>query len=59
MSKTEPNGCLSTILGLVGIKLGEQAPSTDELPFRLGDDFLSPAELSFSAPSREVSGSVV
>ena len=57
---SEPKGCLTAILGLFGIRLGSKTvDSTDladadvpidptqPLPFRLRDDFLSPAELSF------------
>lgn len=43
----EPRGCLATILGLLGIKLGAAAKNTGELPYRQRDDFLSAAELSF------------
>ena len=46
MSDREPQGCLSVILRLFGIKIGKPATSED-LPYRLRDDFLSPAELSF------------
>ena len=57
---SEPKGCLAAILSLIGIKLGgervaaidltdteEQIDPTQPLSFRLRDDFLSPAELSF------------
>jgi len=43
---SEPKGCLAAILRLFGINLGEPR-TTGELPYRLRDDFLSPAELSF------------
>lgn len=43
----EPKGCLTALLSLVGIKLGGTTKSIDELPYRLRDDFLSAAELSF------------
>lgn len=43
---SEPKGCLAVILQLFGIRLGGPAAS-EELPYRLRDDFLSPAELSF------------
>lgn len=45
----EQKGCLSTILSLLGIKTrGQQSHSeAEELPYRLRDDFLSPAEASF------------
>lgn len=44
---SEPQGCFSAILRLFGIKLKVPTPAADELPYRLRDDFLSPAELSF------------
>ena len=47
MNKTEPKGCLGAILGLFGIKPGGQAAGKSDLPYRLRDDFLSPAELAF------------
>jgi hypothetical protein len=43
-------GCLGWLLGLIGIQLGEKDDDGKELdhyPFRLRDDFLSRAELSF------------
>ena len=44
MSRPEPQGCLFAILKLFGIGgANEQV----DLPYRLRDDFLSPAELSF------------
>ncbi len=46
MNKSEPQGCLLAILQLFGISTGSK-PVEDELPYRLRDDFLSPAELSF------------
>ncbi len=46
-SSEEPKGCLAAILRLFGINLGEVAKSTTSLPYRLRDDFLSPAEYSF------------
>lgn len=42
-----PRGCLAAILALFGIKLGDAATSSAELPYRQRDDFLSAAELSF------------
>lgn len=42
-----PNGCLAAILALFGIKLGDSATASAELPYRQRDDFLSAAELSF------------
>jgi very-short-patch-repair endonuclease len=47
MTNQEPQGCLTAILGLIGIRLGGQTNPTQQLPYRLRDDFLSPAELSF------------
>lgn len=48
MDDSEPQGCLAAILRLFGIRLGGTQTETDEqLPYRLRDDFLSPAELSF------------
>lgn len=48
MDETEPQGCLAAILRFFGIRLGAADGSTSEhLPYRLRDDFLSPAELSF------------
>lgn len=46
MTKPEPQGCLLAILQIFGISTGSK-PVEDELPYRLRDDFLSPAELSF------------
>lgn len=46
MTKSEPQGCLLAILQIFGIGTGGK-PVEDELPYRLRDDFLSPAELSF------------
>jgi len=46
MTKPEPQGCLLAILQLFGISTGSK-PAEDELPYRLRDDFLSVAELSF------------
>lgn len=41
-------GCLTSILRLIGIDLVKMAaPAAQTLPYRLRDDFLSPAELSF------------
>jgi hypothetical protein len=48
MNKPEPQGCLAAILRLFGNRLGgTQTGTADQLPYRLRDDFLSPAELSF------------
>ena len=40
----QPSGCLGFFLRLFGIKPGK---AKNDLPYRLRDDFLSPAELSF------------
>jgi hypothetical protein len=45
MANQEPQGCLFSILKLFGIYLGPTP--TQQLPYRLRDDFLSAAELSF------------
>lgn len=48
MDNAEPKGCLTALLRLLGIRLsGPTTPAEDDLPYRLRDDFLSPAELSF------------
>lgn len=61
MKENQPSqqkqGCLASLLGLIGIKLNTSKPSDisveylppdpDPLPYRLRDDFLSPAEKSF------------
>ena len=56
-SSQQKPGCLALLLGLVGIKLSGPKPAElsteslptdpDPLPYRLRDDFLSPAEISF------------
>ena len=46
MSDPQPQGCLTAILKLFGIRLGGTR-AAKELPYRLRDDFLSAAELSF------------
>ncbi|MCB9922572.1 MAG: DUF2726 domain-containing protein [Planctomycetaceae bacterium] len=46
-SSNEPKGCLAAILSLFGINLGGGSAPTSALPYRLRDDFLSPAEHSF------------
>jgi hypothetical protein len=56
-SSQQNQGCLASLLGLIGIKPGTPKPSDlsveylpadpDPLPYRLRDDFLSPAEKSF------------
>ncbi len=45
MSSTEKPGCLPTILQRLG--LGQKQETEKPLPYRLRDDFLSPAEASF------------
>jgi len=40
----EPQGCLTVLLKMIGIDL---TSAQQKLPYRLRDDFLSPAELSF------------
>jgi hypothetical protein len=47
MTESEPNGCFAAILSVFGIKLGGITEVDAELPYRLRDDFLSAAELSF------------
>ena len=47
MSRSEPQGCLAAILSLFGIKIGGLGLPASDLPYRLRDDFLSAAELSF------------
>ena len=46
-SSDEPQGCLAAILSLFGINLGGESEPAPSLPYRLRDDFLSPAEFSF------------
>ena len=56
-SSQQKPGCLASLLGLIGIKLSGPKPAElsteslpadpDPLPYRLRDDFLSPAEKSF------------
>ncbi len=60
----ENRGCLSLILGFFGQKpaksVSDESKTLNELPYRLRDDFFSPAELSFyhvlslAAPSKVV-----
>lgn len=47
MSEPQPQGCLTAILRLFGIRLGGTTAAAQELPYRMRDDFLSAAELSF------------
>jgi len=48
MGTQEPIGCLGVILRLLGIDLRGRSPADNqELPYRLRDDFLTAAELSF------------
>jgi len=42
-------GCLGAVLRLFGIDLGASHATAEPLPYRLRDDFLSPAERSFYA----------
>ena len=46
---TEPRGCLATLWRFFGIRLRvvEELPSVERLPYRLRSPLLSPAELSF------------
>lgn len=46
MNQGEPQGCLTAILWLFGINLGDYEAAR-ELPYRQRDDFLSAVELSF------------
>ena len=46
MSSTEPRGCLFAIFNLLNFGRG-RSDSAEALPYRLRDDFLSAAELSF------------
>jgi very-short-patch-repair endonuclease len=44
----EQRGCLAAILNLFGVRSsGRTTPGLEKLPYRLRDDFLSPAEASF------------
>ena len=47
MPNAEPQGCLAAILKIFGISLASTSPKSDQLPYRLSNNFLSPAELSF------------
>jgi hypothetical protein len=47
MSESQNKGCLVAILSIFGINLSGRMMTTDDLPFRQRDDFLSAAELSF------------
>ncbi len=47
MPDSEPQGCLTVILRVFGIRLAAETKSSEQLPYRLRDDFLSAAELSF------------
>lgn len=52
-SSEQKPGCLATVLSWFGVKLGASGVTTfqqsqvDDLPYRVRDDFLSPAERSF------------
>lgn len=48
-----PQGCLTAVLKIFGINLRTTAPSNKTLPYRLRDDFLSPAEFSFYCVLKE------
>lgn len=47
MADEAPVGCLGMLLGLLGIRPGAGRGDGESLPYRLRDDFLSPAEYSF------------
>ena len=47
MPDSEPQGCLTAILKLFGIRLAAGSGRPEQLPYRQRDDFLSAAELSF------------
>lgn len=47
MTTTEKPGCLGAILQAFGINNTKPKPTSDALPYRLRDDFLSPAEQNF------------
>lgn len=47
MNDAQPTGCLAAILSMFGIRLGGPVVSGSDLPYRIRDDFLSAAELSF------------
>ncbi len=47
MANSEPQGCLAVILSLFGVRLNGDLPTSEQLPYRQRDDFLSAAELSF------------
>lgn len=51
-----PPGCLSAILRLFGMRLGERPAVGEPLPYGLRDRFLSAAELSFYRVLRDVVG---
>lgn len=55
----EKQGCLTAILQLLGINRQQEQPisSTEPLPYRVRDDFLSPAEMSFYHVLSSVVGS--
>ena len=51
----EPQGCMAWVLNLFGIKIRpEDVEPTQELPYRLTQKFLSPAELSFYKVVKQV-----
>lgn len=46
--RSEARGCLGFLLHFIGIRPNDRSSSQeDQFPYRLRDDFLSPAELSF------------
>jgi hypothetical protein len=55
----EKQGCLVAILRLFGVNRRQEQPisSTEPLPYRVRDDFLSPAEISFCHVLSSVVGS--
>lgn len=46
-STSSKEGCLTAILRLLGIGPKEREPDPEPFPYRVRDDFLSPAEVSF------------
>lgn len=52
----ETSGCLGLFLGLVGIRPGTGGESGEAVPYRLRDDFLSPAERSLFGVLGQVVG---
>lgn len=55
--ETTRSGCLGRILKMIGIGPGSDASrESNRLPYRLRDDFLSPAELSFYRVLEQAAG---